>query len=82
MKLLFRQRIFSWLDSYDIYKAKVSVMTVSSQPTGGTFSLIMPTQAQHKARFPYGILDYCVFRSFPQAFRLRIRQAASIPITS
>lgn len=48
MKLLFRQRFFSWFDSYDIYdEAGATVFTVEGQPSWGHCLHILDAQGRH-----------------------------------
>lgn len=48
MKLLFRQRIFSWLDSYDIYNERgEAVLTVRGQLSWGHCLKIFNQQGDH-----------------------------------
>ena len=51
MKLLFKQRFFSWFDSYDIYNENgETVYTVEGKLSWGHKLHILNNQGEHKAK--------------------------------
>ena len=62
MKLLFKQRFFSWLDSYDIYdEAGNTVFTVEGQLAWGHCLHVLDAQGNH-----VGTLKEVVFSFLPR----------------
>jgi uncharacterized protein YxjI len=62
MKLLFRQRIFSWLDSYDIFDENgETVYMVKGQLSFGHKLFIYDRYNEHVGTIKEEILTYLVF---------------------
>ena len=60
MKLLFKQRIFSWLDSYDIYDEKgETVYTVKGQLSFGHKLFIYNKYGEHIGTIKEEISTFC-----------------------
>lgn len=59
MKLLFKQRFFSWVDSYDIYdEAGRTVFTVEGQPSWGHRLHILDAAGRHVGTVKQVILTF------------------------
>lgn len=59
MKLLFKQRLFSWFDSYDIYNENgETVFTVKGKPSWGHKLHILNRNGEHIATVKQVILTF------------------------
>ena len=59
MKLLFKQRLFSWFDSYDIYdESGRAVFTVEGKPSWGHKLHILNAQGGHIGTVKQGVLTF------------------------
>ena len=61
MRLLFKQRLFSWFDSYDIYDEDGNtVYTVKGQLSWGHCMKIFDAHGNEKKHYFDGSYEYCI----------------------